>query len=237
MGSILARELHGAGRPFVVIDCDERRLQNAEDQGYLVINGDATDEYVLDQAGILRAAVLATVLSEDTTNVFVTITAHEMNPAMMIIARGENPRTEKKLLGCGANKVVLPTAIGATKVARLIIRPTAENMLEQLTTQGDMNEELGRIGLQFDELEVAAGSSLIDKALSDIELRSNHGFLIVGMRHADGSTTLNPPAGTRLSLGDAVIVLGHDNDIPQLAQRFSARANKITYRGVTMEHG
>jgi len=220
MGTILARELQKADKSFVVIDCDERRLQNAQDQGYLVINGDAKEEFILEQAGICRASVLATVLSDDATNVFVTITAREMNPDLMIIARGENPRTEKKLLGCGANKVVLPTAIGAAKVAQLVIRPTAENMLEQLTCQSDMNEELGHIGLRFDELKVSAGSPLVAKKLSDIEVRSNHGFLIVGILHADGSTVLNPNSETSLSTSDIVIVLGHDDDIPQLAERF-----------------
>ena len=153
----------------------------------------------------------------------------------MIIARGENPRTEKKLLGCGAHKVVLPTAIGATKVAQLIIRPTAENMLEHLTRDGRMNEELTHIGLQFDELEVAAGSLLVGKTLGDIEVRSNHGFLIVGVRYASGFTVLNPPADTALSEGDVVIVLGHDDDMPQLATRFSSTRSQLTYRGVVVD--
>jgi len=236
MGTILARELHASGKPFVVIDCDQHRLQAAEDRGYLVISGDASEELTLEQAGIRRAAVLATVLSEDATNVFITITAREMNPEVMIIARGENPRTEKKLLGCGANRVVLPTAIGASKVAQLIVRPTAENMLEQLTHEGNINEELGHIGLQFDELEVAPGSSLIDKALNSIEVRSNHGFLIVGIRRADGTTAMNPRSDTTLLAGDVVIVLGHSDDIPQLAQRFSTIGSRMMYRGVTVEN-
>ncbi len=235
MGTILARELKAAGKPFVVVDCDERRLQTAEEYGYLVINGDATEEHVLELAGIRSAAVLATVLAEDATNVFVAVTAREMNPTLMIIARGENPRTEKKLLGCGANKVVLPTAIGAKKLAQMIIRPSAENLLEQLTAQGDMSDELGRIGLKFDELRVAAGSVLSGKTLTDIELRSNHGFLIVGMRRPDGTTLLNPPAATELSEGDVVIVLGHGDDLPQLAERFLAKPHTLAYRGVTMK--
>ncbi len=236
MGTILARDLAAAKKPFVVIDSDERRIQAAEAQGYWVINGDATEEYILEQAGIRQASVLATVLSADTTNVFVTITAREMNPAVMIIARGENPRTEKKLLGCGANRVVLPTAIGATKVAQLIIRPKAENMLEQMTHQGDMQEELGHIGLQFDELEIGPGSILLNKPLSTIEVRGNHGFLIVGIRHADGTMTFNAKTDTKLTQGDVVIVLGHKSDIPQLEAKFSARANVLTYRGVKIEN-
>lgn len=235
MGTILARELHASGKPFVVVDCDERRLQAAEDCGYLVINGDATEEHVLERAGIHRASALATVLSDDATNVFITITAREMNSQVMIVARGENPRTEKKLLGCGANRVVLPTAIGATKVAQLIIRPTAENFLEQLTSAGNTNEELGLIGLQFDELEVTSGSPLVNRSLNNIEVRSNHGFLIIGIRHTDGSTVLNPPSDTTLLEGDVVIVLGQKDDIPQLAERFASTGNKMTYRGVTVE--
>jgi voltage-gated potassium channel len=189
---------------------------------------------VLNRAGVDRASVLATVLSQDATNVFVTITAREMNPRIMIIARGENPRTERKLLGCGADKVILPMAIGATKVAQLIIRPSAENMLDQLTSQRTLNEDLGHIGLEFDQLQVAANSSLANRSLSDIELRSNHGFLIVAIQHADGTTQLNPPPDARLAIGDTVVVLGHRDDIPQLAERFSSAPKTITYRGATL---
>ncbi|MCA9212345.1 MAG: NAD-binding protein [Planctomycetales bacterium] len=235
MGKILARELHPAAKPFVVIDCDERRLQDAEEQGYLVIDGDATEEHVLEQAGIRRAAVLATVLSDDATNVFVTITAREMNRNLTIIARGENPRTEKKLIGSGANRVVLPTAIGAAKVAQLIIRPTAENMLDRLTSQGNVNDELEQISLRFDELKVDANSPLANQPLSNVGVRSNHGFLVVGIRRQDDSIMLNPDPGTNLSPGDVVIVLGHQIDIPQLAAKFSATKSKLIYRGIAVD--
>jgi len=235
MGTILARDLHSAGKPFVVVDMDEHRLKRAEEEGYLVVEGDATEESILEQAGIMRAGVLASVLSEDATNVFVTITARAMNPDLFIVARGENPRTERKLLVSGANKVVLPTAIGATKVAQLIIRPSAESMLGQLTSQSDLGDELGQIGLQFGELTVEDGSPLVGRSLSAIEVRSNHGFLIVALKHRNGATIVNPPADTALEAGDVVIVLGHDDDIPQLAERFAASRKTITYRGVTLE--
>ncbi|MEQ8211848.1 MAG: potassium channel protein [Lacipirellulaceae bacterium] len=234
MGSMLARELHAAGKPFVVIDRDERRLQDAAEAGYLIIDGDATEESILQQAGIERASVVATVLSEDALNVFVTITAREMNPNLMIIARGENPRTEKKLRSSGADRVILPTAIGASKVAQLIIRPSAENMLEQMTQQSSVSEELGQIGLQFEEIEVTADSQLAEKTLADIEVRGNQGFLIVGVRTADGTLSLNPSQSTPLAAGDTVIVLGHHDDIPQLAAKFQESGSPMMYRGVKM---
>jgi voltage-gated potassium channel len=235
LGHILARELKEADKSFVAIDHDLERLQDAEERGYLVIHGDATEEHILEQAGIERASTVATVLSQDAANVFVTITAREMNKAVTIIARGENPRTEKKLLGSGADKVVLPTAIGAKKMAQLIIRPTAENLLEQIQQQNSMIDDLGQIGLQFDELKVLENSSMVNHAISEIEIRSNHGFLIVGIRHRDGTSKLNPSPETKLQAGDVVIVLGHRDDIPELARRFSAKPRKMQYRGVVVE--
>ncbi|QDT01399.1 potassium channel family protein [Adhaeretor mobilis] len=234
MGSMLARELHAAGKPFVVIDRNERRLQEAAEAGYLIIDGDATEESILEQAGIHRAATVATVLSEDALNLFVTITAREMNPQLMIIARGENPRTEKKLRSSGADRVILPTAIGAAKVAQLIIRPSAENLLEQITHQSSVNEELDQIGLQFEEIQVTADSQLVEKTLGDIEVRGNQGFLIVGVRSEGGKLLLNPSPSTPLAAGDTVIVLGHHDDIPQLEAKFKKTAVPIMYRGVAM---
>jgi len=235
MGTILARELAVAGRPFVVIDCEPERLKAAEERGYLVIHGDATEEAVLERAGIMRASTVAAVLSEDAVNVFVTITARAMNADTQIIARGENPRTEKKLLGCGANRVVLPTAIGATKVAQLIIRPNAENMLEQLTSESGMKDELGHIGLQFDELAVTADSSVANRKLAELEIRSNHGFLVVAIRKADGAMLMNPDGETTLHSGDVVVVLGRGNDIIQLAERFAVVRKTMIYRGQTLQ--
>ncbi|KAA0135416.1 potassium channel protein [Gimesia chilikensis] len=235
MGSILARNLFAAGKPFVVIDCDERRLKAAEEQGYWVIYGDASEETILEQAGIDRAAVLATVLSEDATNVFVTITAREMNAELLIIARGENPKTEKKLLGCGANRVVLPTAIGASKVAQLIMRPTAENMLEELTSEGAIKDELGHFGLQFEELQVTAGSAFVNKTLEKIEVRSERGYLVVAIRRANGDVEKDLTPDTTLLEGDTVIVLVHDTDVPRMTEKFASKGIKIRYRGATAE--
>ena len=98
-----------------------------------------------------------------------------------------------------------------------------------------MIDDLGQIGLQFDELVVQPNSSLVDRAISEIEIRSNHGFLIVGIRHVDGDNEIHPDPSTKLLAGDVVIVLGHKDDIPELANRFSSKPRKMTYRGVSIE--
>ena len=234
LGSTLAAQLAESGKPFVAIDADESRIKHAESLGYRVILGDATEEETLSRAGIERAAMVAAVLSQDAINVFVTITARGMNAGIKIVARGENPRTEKKLLGCGADQVVLPTAIGAQKVAQLVLRPTAENMLEEISEQTFLSDELERIGLRFDELNVEPNADIVNRPIGEIEIRSNHGFLIVGIRRSDGTKVINPSPDTQLSAGDIVVVLGHQDDIPMLARTFSEKKQEITYRGAKL---
>lgn len=234
VGSILARELMEAGKEFVVIDIDEESIKQAEGQDYLVINGSATEESILRKAGIMRAKCLASVLSDDAENVFITITAHHLNEDLKIIARGESPSTEKKLLHCGASQVVLPSAIGARQISHLIVRPSAEHLLQETAThQFGLNDELRKIGFQFDELQVPAGSPLVGKPLADIEIRGNHGFLVVALRREHGAVDLNPSDDERLREGDTVIVIGRDCDLPQLASRYTLK-REVRYRGATL---
>ncbi len=235
MGTTLARELRSAGQPFVAIDSLGGASAHADDAGHLLIHGDATEEEMLERAGIHRAAVLATVMSDDATNVFVTLTAREMNPDLTIIARGENRRTESKLRSCGADTVVMTTTISAARIAQLILRPTADELLDQLTAGSAGRPDLDHIGLQFDELVIDGRSPLAYKRLDEIEVRGAHGYLIVGIRGANGVTVMHPPVDTTIDVGDTVVVLGYQDDIPELAARWSAQRSpaNMTYRGVT----
>lgn len=185
------------------------------------------------QAGIRRAAVLATVLSDDATNVYVTLTAREMNPDLTIIARGENRSTERKLRSCGANTVVMPTAIGASRITQLILTPSPDELLERLTTETGLEDDLTDIGLRFEEAVVDADSPLAGRTLAEIEVSGAHGYLIVGIRHRDGTTVLHPPSSARLAIGDVVVVLGYHDDIPHLTARPPRPRTSLTYRGVT----
>lgn len=238
MGTTLARELHAAGQPFVAIDTLGGASAMVDDaDGFLVIHGDATEEEVLERAGIERAGVLATVTSDDAINVFVTLTARAMNPDLTIIARGENRRTESKLRSCGADTVVMTTTIGAARISQLILRPTADELLDQLSTGSDRRPDLDHIGLEFDELQIDASSPLAGKTLADIEIRGAHGYLVVGIRSSEGSTIMHPPADTPINVGDVVVVLGYQDDIPELAARWSpgSTPRTMTYRGVTTQ--
>ncbi|TWT88810.1 Inner membrane protein YbaL [Pseudobythopirellula maris] len=233
-GRILALELKQAGAPFVVIDQDEAKLNDAEAQGMLILEGNAIEEDVLTRARVHEARVLATVLPDDAANVFITLTARELSPELEIIARAENPSTEKKLLRSGANRVVLPAVIGGQRMAHLITRPGAEEMLADATGQADLRHELEQIGLKLDELPIAAGSPLDGGTVGDIDLKGNRAFLVVAVRRADGGVAVDPPAEFALTGGDTVLVLGHANELPQLARRYAA-TKEILYRGARMQ--
>lgn len=192
-GRILAAELKSAGAAFVVVDQSEEKLNDAEGEGMLIVEGNAVEEEVLTRAGVERARVLATVLPDDAANVFITLTARELNPDVEIIARAENPSTEKKLIRSGADRVVLPAVIGGQRMAQLITRPGAEQMLANSEGNVELQHELEQIGMKLDQLNISAGSPLDGHAISDIDLRGNRGFLIVAVRRADGQMVLDPP--------------------------------------------
>jgi voltage-gated potassium channel len=230
VGRILAKELHDAKCPFVVVDPNSDRLREAEAIGYLVLIGDATEEETLQLAGIARARVLATVLPDDTVNVFITLTARELNSKLEIIARGESPSTERKLLRSGANKVVLPAAIGASKISQLITRPSAESLLREAVGSAHLNDELQSIGLQIAEAKIESGSPLAGKALRSAELAGAGGVVIVAIKKPDGTMQPHPAPDTVLEAFDTIILLGHSDTLPQLTLKTKSEGTRM-YRG------
>ncbi len=229
VGRILASELKSAGQSFVLIDTNQERLQEAEISGQFVIVGDATDEDILESAGVRRARVLASVLPDDAANVFITLTARELNPDVEIIARGESPSTEKKLLRSGATRVVLPAAIGASRIARLITRPSAEEVLSSGPALDTLNADLDQIGLQLSEFPIPASSDFVGRPLSDLAFGSQSQFVVVALRHSDSTVTKTPPADLLLKAEDQVIVLAHGDVVPAL--KLTVAKREILYRG------
>ncbi|MEQ9406252.1 MAG: NAD-binding protein [Fuerstiella sp.] len=229
VGRILADELSEAGQEFVIIDTSQERLQEAETAGRFVMIGDATEEEVLLAAGITRARVLATVLPDDAANVFITLTARELNADLEIVARGESPSTEKKLLRSGATRVVLPAAIGATRIARLITRPSAEEILAGSLQQATLTEDLEQIGLRISELRVSANSGFVGLSLNQISFGAGVQFVIVAIRSGDGSVSQDPASEYVLQSDDTIVVLAHRSVDVRLLN--TASRKEIIYRG------
>lgn len=219
LGQVLAAELHEANEPFVVVDMNEKRVNEAAEAGWVVFQGDASDEAVLDQAGIARAKTLATVLPQDAINVFITLTARTQNPTIMIVARAENPTTEQKLLQAGATRVVLPAKIGAVRIAHMITRPSVMEYFERFQLEA-MRSELGNIGVAIDQIEIPRGSTLVARTVSELENTGDGGMMVVAVHQADGVMLKNPARDWRFSEGDRLLVMGHDEDIASMFEHY-----------------
>jgi voltage-gated potassium channel len=230
IGQVLARLLVEKQMPFVVIDSNLDRGETARAIGYLVCIGNATDEAILEAAGIERAKVLATVLPDDAANVFITLTARGLNPDMIILARGEFPSTEKKLRQAGADHVVSPAEIGALRMSHIITHPAALNLLEETKEGSNLNELLAQLEITVDELVITQGSPLVGNKLEAIEHEGHGHFLVVALRRMDGSTLIHPQSEIQLWEGDTVIIMGHCRDIPRFAQHFALK-RQMQYRG------
>lgn len=230
IGQILTRQMVETRQPFVIIDSDLDRTETARALGYLVCLGNATDETVLEAAGIAKARVVATVLPDDAANVFITLTARSLNPDLVIIARGEYPSTEKKLRQAGADHVVLPAEIGALRMSHIITHPAALTFSEATIAGSNLNEVLAQIDMYLDELAVPAESPLVGSSIGTVEVRGRGTFLVVALRRADGSTIVHPSKEVFLKVGDTVIVMGHKGDIPQFAEHYALK-RQMQYRG------
>ena len=223
MGQILARKMLDANIPCVIIDNNAERIALAESAGYLIRVGNATDEAILYTAGIDRAKVLATVLPDDAANVFITLTARELNPKLVILARGELPSTEKKLRLAGANQVVLPAAISALRMSHMITHPATIEFFSNDDGRSRLNELLSQVDIQVDELAIVHNSPMVGATIEDVEVRGKGTFIVVALRKSDGTTITHPSQALVLSDGDTVIVMGHRGDIPQFVRKHVIR--------------
>jgi voltage-gated potassium channel len=214
IGRILAGQLKDRGLAFVIIDSNPEAVGDAQKLEYLVLSGDATEEDVLRSASVQRATTLVTALPSDASNVFITLTARNLNPDMQIIARGELPSTEKKLLQAGASRVVLPAAIGAHRIASIITRPSTIELVELVSGQNTLD-------VAVDEVILAASSSLVGKSTVDAETRRRHGLLVVAVKQQSGAMLFNPGAEVTFQAGDTLIVMGSTEDIDRFRRDYN----------------
>lgn len=207
IGFMLASELAAAGETFVILEREEARFQEARDLGYLCRHADATDEEALRAVHVERAKVLATVLPDDAANVFITLSARALNPKLEIIARGERPTTEKKLLQAGADKVVMPTHIGAERIAELILYPQLAGYLRQAQADGaGHGESLSALGLDVGIITAPASFAARGMTVGEFERRGG-GMLVVRIQRADGTVVECPKGEEVIGAGDGVAVV------------------------------
>lgn len=208
LGQTIVDELQRRGKPVVVVDKSPQAVAEAQEDGSIALEGDATDEEVLKHAGIDRAETIVIALQSDADNVFLTLTARNLAPSLRIIARGEQVATEKKLRQAGADQVVLPAVIGGRRMAALVTRPNAAEMLEHFT-----NHE--KIDVDLEELRIPEGCPLAGQTVRETAARQRHNLLIVGIRRADGTMLFNPAPDDAFEVGDTLVVLGKVDDVKE----------------------
>lgn len=209
IGSIICREFHERPIPFVVIEQNGDFCEKIATEGYLYIQGNATEDEVLLAAGIERARGLITVVTSDTENVYITLTARGLSPNLFILSRAGDEGSEKKLTRAGASKVISPYNIGASRMAQAILRPSVMDFIE-IATAGQNLE------LQLEEIMVSGASRLAGLSLEQTGVRKEFGLIIVGIRSGTAPMVFNPPAETVIAAGDVLIALGPQPSIVKL---------------------
>ncbi len=210
LGKIIARQLSHAGIPLVVVESDPEVIAKVEAQGYSLVAGDATREEVLLEAGLERAKGLVAVLHSDAGNVYITLTARSLNPRLFIVARGEEPGSQQKLLRAGADKVESPYEMGGRKMAHTILRPTVTTLMELAMQEG--------VEWSMEEIAVSERSPLVGVPLIDTGIRKDLNVIVVAMKRGDGSLLFNPTPQTVLQGGDTLIMVGMRHNLERLEE-------------------
>ncbi len=218
LGMMLAKELREGKSQFVIIEPSLDSCNEAKQHGHLYIHADATEESALMQAGVDRARALASVVSSDPANVFITLTARGLNKSIQIIARGEEPSTQKKLLQAGANSVVLPTHIGAEQIGSMILFPAIAGMIQSSERRRQMEVDLRSLGLEIEIVVTAEGSVFAGRTVEEIEERSEHTFFVIAIERARSGVFERPRPETRIYPGDGVTVIGRGDRVNVLSK-------------------
>jgi voltage-gated potassium channel len=200
VGRQVARDLRAAGERYVVIDPRPQHAEEARHVGVRFIEGSASEEDALLLAGIERASAVIACIDSDAENVFVALSARQLNAEVPIIARASNPDAEPKLLRAGATRVISPYRTSGTEMARAALTPQVSGALEVAPEY------------RLEEIEVEAGSPADGRAIVDVRGDA----IIVGVRHRDGSFLPQPPGDTGLHAGDVLLALGHVQTLSRL---------------------
>jgi voltage-gated potassium channel len=210
VGSHLVRDLLAANESFVVIEKDQQRAAEFSQRGVNVLVTDATLEESLREVGVEHARGLAACLPNDADNVYVVLTARDLNPNLRIVARAAEEQAEAKLLRAGANHVVAPTIIGGHRMAVALTKPAVSEFMDSITAS--------ELGLGFEQVEVDAASSLVGQALRSTPIRSELDVVIVSIRRQSGEIFFNPAGDATIESGDILIAIGRADSLSGLNQ-------------------
>lgn len=210
VGSGAAEELKSAGVPFVVVDRNQERVDEALRNGMLAMTADSTRDETLRLAGVERAKGVVAALETDADNLYLVLSAKTLNPGVRIAARTSEEESEQKLRRVGADVVFTPYSITGHRLALALLRPGVFEFL-RVTSRN--------IGLDvsIEELKVSAASELAGKTLRQLQLRRDLGVIVLAIGKAGGQMLFNPPADAELAAGDTLIAMGERDNLSRLS--------------------
>ncbi len=210
-GKQVAADLERMNQEYVVIEKDEESFEETAGRIKHSIVGDATLDHVLLDAGIERASALITTLPEDADNVFVVLTAREINPNLNIISRASVDSSDPKLRRAGANNVVMPDKVGGTHMATLVMKPDIVEFYNLVTSQ---DNDITLEEITYESLP----EEFKNHSISDLEIRKRCGANIIGLKTNSGTYVLNPSPTEKITEGSKLFVLGMSEQIELLKQ-------------------
>jgi len=200
MGRIICEELTRHRAPFLIIE-GTPEIVATMDKELLVLQGDATQDAILKDAGIDRARGLISVLSSDADNLYVVLSARGLNPKLRIVARASQEGSSQKLLRAGADSVVSPYYIGGLRIAHSLLKPAVVDFIEFATRSENLE-------LQMEEFRVDQNSRIIDLSLHESGIRKDLGVIIVAIKRENGEMEFNPTSTSIIRKGDTLIAMG-----------------------------
>lgn len=212
-GMQAAERLKAYNKAFVVIEKNKEVIEKYENE-ILFIEGDANEDEVLNEAGIEKAQYLIAAMPDDAANLFVVLSARQLNQKLFIISRASLATSQKKLFLAGANKVIMPDKIGGDHMASLVVMPDLITFMDKLSVEGEHTTNLEEVAIEDFADQVDCNS------LRDLDLRRKTGCTIIGYISPDGDYIINPEADLQLQPRSKVIVLGRPEQIRKLNEMF-----------------
>lgn len=209
VGQEIYSEFSSRKVPCLVVEKNPEMVEEAIKDGALVVQGDSTEDSVLEEAGIKRARGLISAVASEADNVFISLSARVLNPNIFVVARAETREAERKLLRAGANKAVSPHSLGGTRMALAALRPHLVDFMQVATS-------VEGVDIRIEELEIKEGSSLSHTSLRECELRQKVGVIVLAIHKKDGQMLSAPSPDSKLEPGDILIAVGKTEDLEKL---------------------
>jgi voltage-gated potassium channel len=209
VGAAVARELSHAGQTVVVVDTDDASREQAIADGQLAVPGDATDDATLEVAGVRRARGLVASVDSDSENVFIVLSARQLNPELVIVARANSADSEAKLLRAGANRVVSPYGTAGRRIAELAVRPRVIDFIDAALSHGDLT-------FSIEEMPVTAGGWLAGRTVGELRAR---GVFTLAVFLGEERHEAHPDDDRAFAPGESIVVTGPTAELRTVSQQ------------------